>query len=112
MKITLTIAAALLAAMTTVSQAQTRAAGAATCTGPFRGCAIEVQAQCSRDANGQQRITYWDSGGSVIRFEQCVARVFAANGQPSPYTPAGMANARRGGLTVPYTELLYPMIDP
>ena len=112
MKFSLSITAALLAATATLSAAGMRMAAAQQCTGPFVPCAIEVQAKCSRDADGNQRMTYWDQGGSTMRFEQCVARIFQANGQPNPYTPAGMAAAGKGGLTVPYTELLYPLVDP
>ena len=35
------------------------------CTGPFRQCAIEVNATCSRDADGVQRIDYWNFGGNA-----------------------------------------------
>jgi hypothetical protein len=49
-----------------------------------------------------------------MSFEQCVGRIFEANGQANPYTTAGAARARQGkaALTIPYTELLYPQIDP
>jgi len=86
----------------------------AQCTGAFRQCAIEVQAECSRDANGQQRITYWDRPGYTAQFEQCVGRVFESNGQPNPYKSGIYARAlpRGGGavLQVPYTEVLYPQM--
>jgi hypothetical protein len=107
MKISLSIA--LLAAISAFSASGTRMAAAEECTGPFRQCALSVSAVCSRDSNGRQRMTYWDGGGRVIAFEQCVARIFAANGQPNPYTTG---SAGSGGLQVPYTELLYPMVDP
>jgi hypothetical protein len=97
--------AALLAALTVFSAGGTRTAAAQPCTGPFVSCAIEVQAQCSRDANGRQRMTYWDRAGFTTRFEQCVGRIFEAAGQPNPYK-TGISRA--GNLVVPYTELLYP----
>jgi hypothetical protein len=108
MKSSLLLAAALLAAISAVS---TEPASAEPCTGPFRQCAVQVSATCSRDADGRQRMTYWDYPGNTIQFERCVAGVFAAAGQPNPYTPGAAASARgrSGGLTVPYSELLYPM---
>jgi hypothetical protein len=112
MKFSLSAGAALLATISTFS---TLTAGAEPCTGPFVSCAIAVHAQCSRDPDGKQRMTYWDSGGNVIAFEQCVGRIFEANGQPNPYKTGTTGSAsRRGGATlqVPYTELLYPRVDP
>jgi hypothetical protein len=108
MKFSLSVAATLLA---TISAFTPQPARAQPCTGPFRECAIQVNATCSRDADGKQRMTYWDYPGNTLQFERCVAGIFAANGQPNPYTPAGAASAARGrgGLTVPYSELLYPM---
>src|SRR5689334_15035999 len=102
MKPALPIAAAV--AIFLMSATAVPAGSLAACTGPFRQCAIDVQATCSKDPGGRLRITYWDTSGNVIRFEQCVARVFAAHGLPNPYTPAGMAAAGRGKLQVPYTE--------
>jgi hypothetical protein len=96
---------AVLAALTVFSAGGTRTAAAQQCAGPFVSCAIEVQARCSRDSNGVQRMTYWDHPGFTIRFEQCVGRIFEAAGQPNPYK-TGITSA--GNLTVPYTELLYP----
>jgi hypothetical protein len=98
-----------LVALVTIAGASTveiRTASAEPCTGPFRHCAVEVQAYCSRDANGRQRWTYWDSPGYTQRFERCVGGVFEAAGKPNPYA-TGVATY--GNLTVPYTELLYPM---
>jgi hypothetical protein len=73
------------------------------CGGPFRQCADAVGATCSRDADGKQRMTYWDTPGNVMSFEQCVGRIFEANGQANPYTTAGAARARQGkaALTIP-----------
>jgi hypothetical protein len=63
-------------------------------------------------------MTYWDHPGNVSSFETCVGRIFEAAGQPNPYKSPG-ALVQRGGrqvarsnLTVPYTELLYPLVDP
>jgi hypothetical protein len=107
------IATALLAAIPAFLAGNVWTAAAQECTGPFRQCAIEVQAQCSRDSDGRQRITYVDNLGNVMRFEGCVSRIFEANGQRSPYKqPIGSVNAGQqvdgGSLTVPLTELLYP----
>jgi hypothetical protein len=109
MKFSLSVAAALFGAISVFS---TQSASAEPCTGPFRQCAIQVNATCSRDADGKQRMTYWDYAGNTTLFERCVAGIFAAAGQPNPYTPEGaaaVARGRTGGLTVPYSELLYPM---
>ena len=106
MKLSLSTAAALLAASVSFSPSGVRTASAMeNCTGPFRQCAIEVQAYCSRDANGQQRMTYWDHSGYTMRFEQCVGRIFEASGRPNPYK-TGVVSYR--GMTVPYSEVLYP----
>lgn len=107
MKFSLSITAVLVAAIATFSAVSVRPARAAEpCTGPFRQCAIEVQATCSRDADGKQRMTYWDQSGYTIRFEQCVGRIFEASGRPNPYK-TGVVSYR--GMTVPYTEVLYPL---
>ena len=100
------IAATLLATISAFSAGGMRTAAAEECVGPFRQCAVGVGAVCSRDPDGKQRMTYWDYPGNVMMFERCVGRIFEANGQPNPYTTSGAS--RGGGLTVPYTELLYP----
>jgi hypothetical protein len=105
MKTLLSFTTALIAAA-----AAPTAAGAqslAQCTGPFRQCAIDVQAECERDASGRERWRYWDYPGYTISFERCVGGIFESRGLPNPYK-TGIASS--GGLTVPYTELLYPPI--
>jgi hypothetical protein len=110
MKISLSMAAILLATVSAFSAGAPRTAAAAECTGPFRQCAIDVRATCSRDADGKQRMTYWDYSGNTISFERCVGGIFEAAGQANPYkTGATSARGRSAGLTVPYTELLYPI---
>ena len=106
MKSALPIATALLAANVVFLVADIRPATAEPCAGPFRQCAYEVQATCSRDADGRQRMTYWDQGGYTITFERCVGRIFEAAGRPNPYK-TGIATS--GNLTVPWSEVLYPM---
>ena len=106
-KISFPIAAALLAG-SAIFPAPTPVE-AAQCTGPFVPCAIAVQATCSRDADGGQRMTYWDQSGNTIQFERCVGRIFEAAGQPNPYK-TGITSS--GNLTVPRTELLYPFGPP
>jgi hypothetical protein len=105
------IVVTLLAALSALLAMEIRTAAAQACTGPFRQCAIEVAATCSRDADGRQRMTYWDFPGHTTSFERCVGGIFEAAGQPNPYKTPGAASGRGrgGGLTVPYTELLYPM---
>jgi hypothetical protein len=85
-----------------------RMAAAEECAGPFRQCALSVNAQCSRDADGEQRMTYWDNGGKTIQFERCVGGVFEARGVPNPYKTGG---AGTDDLPIPRTELLYPPVD-
>jgi hypothetical protein len=109
MKLSLPIAATLVAAVTTLSGAGITKATAAECTGQFRQCAFAVNAVCSTDPGGRQRMTYWDSPGRTISFEQCVGRIFEAAGHPNPYK-TGITTS--GNMTVPYTELQYPLIDP
>ena len=105
MKTFVPIAAAVVAATAFCTAGGIRIASAVECTGPFRQCAIAVGGVCSIDPNGRQRVTYWDRAGNTIRWETCVSSVFAAAGQPSPYT-AGRSGA--ASLQVPYSELLYP----
>jgi hypothetical protein len=108
MKISLSIAATLLATISAFSAGATRTA-AAECTGPFRQCATAVSAVCSRDANGQQRMSYWDHPGNTLEFERCVGAIFEAAGQANPYkTGTTGGRGRSAGLSLPQTELLYP----
>jgi hypothetical protein len=109
MKFPLSMAAAVLTATAVFSAGDTRTAAAQECTGPFRQCAIAVGAKCSRDPNGQQRMTYWDVPGNTIQFERCVGGIFEAAGKPNPYK-TGITTS--GNLTVPYSELLYPLVPP
>jgi short subunit dehydrogenase-like uncharacterized protein len=101
-------AAAFTVVAATFSAAAMRTASAEACAGPFRQCAISVNAQCSRDADGVQRIRYWDGSGRVIQFEQCAGRIYEARGLPNPYK-TGIASS---ALPLPRTELLYPLVDP
>jgi hypothetical protein len=96
-------------AVLALSVAGMRLAAAEPCTGPFVSCAVAVQATCSRDPDGRQRMAYWDQGGNTIQFERCVGRIFEAAGQPNPYK-TGITSS--GNLTVPRTELLYPFGPP
>lgn len=109
MKVAAPIAATIVVALTTLSGVGVRTAVAEECTGPFRQCALAVGAVCSRDPGGEQRMTYWDTSGHTIVFEQCVGRIFEAAGHPNPYK-TGITTS--GNLTVPYTELQYPLVDP
>ena len=62
----------------------TRVAAAVECTGPFKQCAIEVGAFCEIE-NGKLMIWYKEREGAAMRFEQCVGKVYEANGRPNPY---------------------------
>ena len=106
MKQSLLLSAAALVAAVAAVPTPAAAQGLQQCTGPFRRCAITVQAQCSRDPSGRERWRYWDYAGNTVAFERCVGGIFEAAGQPNPYK-TGIASS--GGLTVPFTELLYPM---
>ncbi len=68
--------------------ARTAAAQPMECTGPFRQCAIDVGAKCTREPDGKQLMTYYDSPGNVMIFERCVGEVFEKAGKPNPYKPA------------------------
>jgi hypothetical protein len=57
------------------------------CTGPLKQCAIEVGAFCEME-NGKMMLWYKDREGASRRFEECVGRVYEANGKPNPYRPA------------------------
>jgi hypothetical protein len=48
---------------------------------------IEVGGFCEI-ADGKQRMIYYDRTGSVMRFEECIGRVFEAHGKRNPYKPA------------------------
>jgi hypothetical protein len=108
MKFSLPIAGALLATVVTLSGGM-RTAFAVECTGPFRQCAIAVNAQCSIDPDGKQRMTYWDRAGFTLQFETCAGRIFEKAGQSNPYKTGVITP---GGLEMPYTELLYPLMEP
>jgi hypothetical protein len=102
-------------AVAAFSTSGVRTVAAQECTGPFRECAIGARATCTRQPNGRQLMTYWDYPNKVSGFEQCVGRIFEAAGQQNPYKTHGAATtvpARRqatSALTVPDTELLYPV---
>ena len=57
------------------------------CTGPLKQCAIEVGAFCEIE-NGKMMLWYKEREGAVMRFEQCVGKVYEAHGRPNPYRPA------------------------
>jgi hypothetical protein len=79
--------AAVIAATAGVYAAATTPAAATSCTGPFRQCAIEVGAFCEFE-NGKMMIWYKDREGASSRFEDCIGKVFEANGKPNRYRPA------------------------
>jgi hypothetical protein len=94
----------LLAATATFSTIGIRTAAAQSCTGPFESCATAIQATCSIDRSGRQRMSYYDpSGSNTIVLQRCVGGIFQAAGHPNPYT-TGVATY--GNLMVPETELL------
>lgn len=64
-----------------------RSAVAVECIGPLKQCAIEVGAFCEIE-NGKMMIWYKEREGAVMRFENCVGKVYEANGRPNPYRPA------------------------
>jgi hypothetical protein len=80
-------AAACAAATAVVYAAATTPTAATNCTGPFRQCAIEIGAFCEIE-NGKMMIWYKDREGTSTRFEDCIGKVFEANGKPNPYRPA------------------------
>jgi hypothetical protein len=65
----------------------TRMAAAVECSGPLKQCAIEVGAFCEIE-NGKTMMWYKEREGAVMRFEECVGKVYEANGRPNPYRPA------------------------
>jgi hypothetical protein len=95
-----------LIAMTAGLTMQT--AAAETCEGPFAHCARAVVAQCSRDPDGVQRMTYWDFSGKTTQFERCVGQVYEARGLPNPYKTG---NTGSGDLPFPRSEILFPNYD-
>jgi hypothetical protein len=104
MKYSPSIITALLAATATFSTIGMRTAAAQSCTGPFASCATAIQATCSLDSSGRQRMSYYDPDGSnTIVLQRCVGGIFQAAGHPNPYT-TGVATY--GNLTVPDTVLL------
>ena len=72
------------------------------CTGPFRQCAIDVVAECSRDPDGVQRMSYIDISARTIHFERCVGKVYEAHGLPNPY---------KTGVIPESDELQFPRAD-
>jgi len=77
----------MLAGVVIFSACGMRMAAAVECTGPFKQCAIEVGAFCEIE-NGKQMIWYKEREGAAMRFEQCIGKVYEANGRPNPYRPA------------------------
>ena len=92
------IAASNAAVFTTVALAAfaggTRIAAAVECTGPLKQCAIEVGAFCEIE-NGKMMIWYKEREGAVMRFEECVGKVYQANGRPNPYRPSSSQTLKR-----------------
>jgi hypothetical protein len=85
-------------------------AAADDCTGPFVSCAQTVNAVCTTDPDGVQRMTYWDNGGNTMAFQRCVGGIYEARGLPNPYdrgSPAGTPE-----LPFPRTTLNYPANNP
>jgi hypothetical protein len=101
MRLVLGIAAILIAALTSAS--------AEPCEGPFAHCARAVVATCSRDADGVQRMTYWDFSGKTTQFEQCVGRVYESKGLPNPYKTGDATGT--DDLPFPRSEILFPNYD-
>jgi hypothetical protein len=77
----------MLAAVGIFSAGGIHMAAAVECTGPFKQCAIEVGAFCEIE-NGKLTMWYKEREGAAMRFEQCVGKVYEANGRPNPYRPA------------------------
>jgi hypothetical protein len=77
----------MFVAVAVFSTAGTRSAAAVDCSGPLKQCAAEVGAFCEIE-NGKLMIWYKEREGAVMRFEECVGKVYEANGRPNPYRPA------------------------
>jgi hypothetical protein len=77
-------AALLAAALAALAAGGMRTAAASDCTGPLRQCLIEIGAICERTATGQ-RIQFYDTPARVARYEECVGKLYEANGRPNPY---------------------------
>jgi hypothetical protein len=108
MKSLSSMAMVALAAAFTAGAMQTAAAD---CTGPFATCAANVNAVCTLDPDGVQRMTYMDDGmGSTMIFQRCVGGIYTARGYPNPYD-AG-APAGNPDLPFPRTTLNYSTNNP
>jgi hypothetical protein len=83
-------------------------AAAEPCEGPFAHCARAVIAQCSKDPDGVQRMTYWDFSGKTTQFERCVGQVYEARGLPNPYKTGEVGGDE---LPLPRSEILFPNYD-
>src|SRR5262245_19219049 len=103
MKYSPSIITAVLAATATFTTIGIHTAAAQSCTGPFESCATAIQATCSVDSSGRQRMSYDPGGTNTIALQRCVGRIFQDAGHPNPYT-TGVATY--GNLTVPDTVLL------
>jgi hypothetical protein len=77
----------MLVAVAAFSAGGTRSAAAVECSGPLKQCAVEVGAFCEIE-NGKLMMWYKEREGAVMRFEECVGRVYEAHGRPNPYRPA------------------------
>jgi len=81
------VSAAIFAIVAAASFAGVSIAAPVECTGPLKQCAIEVGAFCEIE-NGKMMLWYKEREGAVMRFEQCVGKVYEAHGRPNPYRPA------------------------
>ena len=84
-------------------------AAAEECTGPFRQCAIDVVAECTRDPDGVQRMTYVDISARTVHFERCVGRIYEARGLPNPYKTGVIPDSDE--LEFPRAEFQSPRSD-
>ena len=84
-------------------------AAAEECTGPFRQCAIHVVAECTRDPDGVQRMTYVDISARTVHFERCVGRIYEARGLPNPYKTGVIPDSDE--LEFPRAEFKSPRSD-
>jgi hypothetical protein len=105
MRLLFVIPSALLAAAAAFASAGINTAAAQACEGPFRHCAFEVNAKCSRDRDGEQRMTFKDVLGKTAQFERCVGQVYEQRGLPNPYKTGDTTSEQ---LPFPRSEIIDP----
>ena len=81
------VSAAIFAIVAAASLARRQHRGPGGVRGPVKAMRDRERAFCEIE-NGKMMLWYKEREGAVMRFEQCVGKVYEAHGRPNPYRPA------------------------